>query len=111
MSESRVAIFSRSGELRVIDPSTVPHHDGLHPLMQLAAAVLDAGYTGIAVDELKLQTGRILQSLEVDMATPEGQIFKLLSEISELGDELPVPQTVLDSLELVYLFKKREGQS
>lgn len=109
MSESRVAIFSRSGELRVIDPSTVPHHDGLHPLMQLAAAVLDAGYNGIAVDELKLETGRILQSLEGDMATPEGQIFKVLSEIAESGGNLPVPKAVLDSLELVYLSKKVEG--
>lgn len=111
MSESRVAIFSRSGELRVIDPSTVPHHEGLNPLMQLAAAVLDAGYTGIAVDELKLQTGRILQSLEVDMATPEGQIFKVLSEIAQSGGELPVPQAVLNGLELVYMSNKVKGQS
>ena len=111
MSESRVAIFSRSGELRVIDPSTVSHHDGLHPLMQLAVAVLDAGYTGIAVDELKLQNGRILLSLEVDMATPEGQIFKVLSEIAESGGELPVSQAVLNGLELVYSPKNAEEQT
>ncbi len=102
MSNSLLVHLSRSGEVIVSDCDDIPHTDDLAPIMQIAISVLNAGYTGIAVDELPLSNGRFAQALEVNLATPEGQIFQLLSAISCADEKLPSPQEVLTALEAAY---------
>ena len=102
MSDSLVYALSRSGEVQVVDPDDVPHTDDLSPLMQIAVALFAAGYTGIAVDELKLSNGRFIRSLDADLATPEGRVIQDLWSIEKFGGSLPAAQTVLDWLQLVH---------
>ena len=109
MSNSLVMHLSRSGEVIASYRDDIPHTDELNPIMQIAVAVLNAGYTGIAVDELKLSNGRFAQALDVDLATPEGQIFQALSTISKAGEKLPEAATVLDALELAYQQLERQA--
>ena len=97
-AESLVFHMSRSGAVRVFDPATVPHFDGLAPILEIVAAVIAAGYRGVAVDELRLANGRYCQCLEVDVSTPEGKLLQQLSKCHERGDPMPSVKLVLDAL-------------
>lgn len=102
MSNSIVMHLSRSGEVTVVDRDDIPHSDDLQPIMKIAVAVMNAGYTGLAIDELQMSNGRIAHALDVDLATPEGRILLELSSGSESGLLLPDAQTVLDRLTDIY---------
>ena len=97
-AESLVFHMSRSGEVQVFDPATVPHSDGLAPIFEIVVAVIAAGYSGVAVDELRLANGRYCQCLEVDLSTPEGKLLQQLSYCHERGDPMPSVKLVLDAL-------------
>lgn len=102
MNTSRIAINGRSGQIRLVDANTIPHTDDLHPILLIAAAVINAGYHGVAVDELKLSSGRFVQHLEVDLATPEGQILQGLSAHVGSSGTLPAPNDVVALIEQQY---------
>lgn len=102
MSNSLVLMHSRANDLHIIDPDEIPHTDDLPPLLLIAVAVIKAGYTGVAVDELKLSNGRIVHSVELNLETPEGKIFQKLSAVLESGRPLPEANTVLEAIRLVY---------
>jgi hypothetical protein len=97
-AESLVFHLSRSGELRIFDPSSVPHFDDPVPLLAIAVAVMSAGYRGIAIDELRLSNGRYCHCLEVDFSTPEGKLLQELSRAHDRGEPMPRTQSVLDAL-------------
>lgn len=101
-AESLVFHLSRSGELRVFDPSSVPHFDHPAPLVAIAIAVISAGYCGIAIDELLLANGRYCHCLEVDLSTPEGKLLQELSRVHDRGEPMPRAQSVLDALARAY---------
>lgn len=109
MNDSILMHLSRSGEVIFSDCDEIPHTDDVNTIMHIAVAVLNAGYTGIAVDELKLSNGRFAQALDVDLATPEGRLFQMLSTISSAGGKLPEEKIVLDALERVYQQEARLG--
>lgn len=111
MSTSLVAHFSRSGEVHIVDRDAIPHTVDLHPIMEIAVAVLNAGYAGLAIDELKLSNGRYAHALDVDLATPEGQLFQELSRLADSGEGLPNVPAVLDALELAYQSLTKVGSA
>lgn len=109
-AESLVLHMSRSGELRIFDPSTVPHFDDPVHLMAIAAAVLAAGYRGIAVDELRLANGRYCQCLEVDLSTAEGYLLQWLSRVHDNGGAMPSIEAVLDALASAYAAERAQSK-
>jgi hypothetical protein len=70
--------------------------------MQLAVEVIKAGHRGFAIDELQLQNGRFGQSMEVDLASPEGVVMKKLSLALDEGRPLPNAPTVLEAIRRIY---------
>jgi hypothetical protein len=102
MSESIVFLLNRANELHVIDPDSVPHSDGIHPIILIAAAVINAGFEGVAVDQMRLSDGRYFQAIDVNLATPEGVILHRLQQIAELGSQLPTPELVVDAIRRQY---------
>lgn len=103
MSDSLVFLHNRANELHVIDPDRVPHSEGLHPIILIAATVINAGFEGVAVDEKRLANGRYFQSVDVNMATPEGVILHRVQQIAESGGELPTPELVVDAIRQQYV--------
>lgn len=108
MSDSLVLVLSRSNDLHMVDPDAIPHSDDLSPLIKLAVAVINKGYRGVAIDELKLKNGRYVYSLEGDLATPEGAVMQKLSTALDEGRPLPNAATVLEAIRRIY--ERREGQ-
>jgi len=102
MSASLVLLAGRSGDLSIVDPDDIPHTDDLSPILLLASAVISAGYAGVAVDELKLSDGRFVQSVDVNLATPEGKIFQKLTSALESGRTLPDANAMLEAIRQVY---------
>jgi hypothetical protein len=111
MSDSLVFVHSRSNELHIVDPDAIPHNDDLSPLMQLAVEVLKAGYMGVAIDVLKLQNGKFVHSMEVDLASPEGGVMKKLSLALDEGRPLPDAPTVLEAIRRIYQTCEQHEQS
>jgi hypothetical protein len=100
MTKSILLYLDRSETVQIIDSDSLPHTDDLSPIMLIAAAVINAGYAGVIVDEQRMANGRYFQALNTDIATPEG---KILCELSKLDPAvLPTPEAVLDSIRKVY---------
>jgi hypothetical protein len=102
MSDSLLLVHSRSNDLHIVDSDAIPHSDDLSPIMQLAGEVIKAGHAGVAVDELKLQNGRYVYSLEVNLATPEGVVIQKLTTALDEGRPLPNAPTVLEAIRRIY---------
>ena len=111
MSDSLVFVHSRSIELHIVDPDEIPHSDDPSPLILLAVEVIKAGYTGVAIDELKLKNGRFVYSLEGNIATPEGLVMRKLQLAFENGRPLPDVPTVLEAIRRIYAKCKQHEQS
>lgn len=95
MSDSIVFYLDRANVTHVIDPDSVPHHDAIHPLMDIAIAVINAGYSGVILDESRLSNGRFLQCLNVDHGTPEGRVIAAVGALSDSGYGLLSADAVL----------------
>jgi hypothetical protein len=102
MSDSLILNLNRANELRVIDPDTLSHSDDLQPILLIAAAIIVAGYKGVAIDEIRLANGRYLQAIDVNKSTPEGAILERLQRIANLGGVLPDSETVVASIRQEY---------
>jgi hypothetical protein len=108
MSDSLVFLRNRADEVCIFDPDGILHTDDLPPIMLLAAAVISEGYAGVAVDELQLDSGRYVQSLDVNLATHEGVLFQELSSVAMSGGTLPSAQAVLNMLAQRYRTSSNE---
>jgi hypothetical protein len=102
MSESLVLLLSRANELHLVDPDALPHSEGLHPIILIAAAIINAGYEGVAVDQLRLSDGRYVQSMSVNLSTPEGLILQRLQRIVDADGVLPEVNSVLGDIRRHY---------
>lgn len=109
MSDFLVCVLSRSGERLIVDPDDFTQEGNLSPLMQIAVAILRAGYGGIAVDAAELRNGRVICSVDADLATPEGRLIQELSSIEKSGWKLPAAKTVLARLALIYRHTTNAG--
>ncbi len=96
-----ILIYRDLGDtLYVIDPDTLPQTNDLKPIMYIVAAVINAGYDGVHVDEKQLSDGRYFQAVNVNLATPEGQLISDLNGVPE--EELPTPQSLVDKIRVLY---------
>lgn len=102
MSNSVVLYHGRDDNLYVVDPDCIPHFDDTPPLLRLAAAIIEAGYEGVIVDEKQLLNGRIIHCLSTNSATPEGRIFAGLAEALSDGKTVPSSAAVLESIQREY---------
>ncbi len=111
MSDSLVLVHSRSNELHIVDPDAIPHSDDPSPIVLLAVEVIKAGYTGVAIDELKLKNGKYVYSLEGNLATPEGLVMRKIQLALEKGRPHPDVPTVLEAIRRIYLKCEQYEQS
>ena len=95
MSDSIVFYLDRGNVMHIVDPDTLHHQDTIHPVMEIAIAVINAGYSGVLIDEFQLANGRFVQCLNLNHATPEGRILAEVQEKLEPGCALPPPEAVL----------------
>ena len=102
MSDSLVLVLSRSNDLHIVDPDAIPHSDDLSPLLKIAVAVINKGYRGVAIDELKLKDGRFVHSMDADISTPEGKVIQKLAIALDEGRPLPDTPTVLEAIHRIY---------
>jgi hypothetical protein len=86
----------------MVDPDAIPHSDDLSPLLKLAVEVINKGYRGVAVDELKLKDGRFFQSMDADISTPEGKVIQKLAMALDEGRPLPDTPIVLEAIQRIY---------
>lgn len=102
MTDSILLFASRNGDILIFNISSIEHFDDGAPIINLAVPVLNAGYKGIAIDELKMENGRYCHTLEVNIATPEGVIFNQLQKDYENGVSLPTPKNLLARIARAY---------
>ena len=102
MSNSIVLYHGRDDNLYVVDPDCIPHFDETPPLLRLAAAIIEAGYDGVIVDEKQLSNGRFVHCLSTNSATPEGRILAGVSEAYSAGMPLASAAAVLDYIRREY---------
>lgn len=109
MSNSVVLFHGRDDNLYVVDPDCIPHFDDTPPLLQIAAAIIQAGYAGVIVDEKQLSNGRFVHCLSTNSATPEGRILAGVSVAHNAGKPLPATAAVMAAIRNWY--DRFEGQS
>ncbi len=78
MKKSLLAYLDRGDGIHLVDSEKLPHTDGLAPIMQIAVAIINAGYKGVVIDSHRMANGRYFQALNVDLSTLEGRFLKLL---------------------------------
>ena len=105
MKSSILFYRDRGDTLHVIDSDELVHTDGLSPLLLIAVAVINAGYSGVIVDEYLMANGRYFQSINTNSATPEGRIVAALRKIDP--SQLPSPEAVLE--EIRHAYRNGEG--
>ena len=98
MSNSVVLYHGRDDNLYVVDPDCIPHFDDTPPLLRLAAAIIEAGYEGVIVDEKQLLNGRVIHCLSTNSATPEGRILAGVSVAYSAGKPLPSTADVMAAI-------------
>lgn len=99
MSDSLVFYWDRGDVMHIVDPDGLKHFDDLSPLMLIAIEIINAGYEGVVIDEQLMSNGRYFQALNIDLATPEGE---MLQALQDLGANLPPVNIVLEALKLAY---------
>ena len=109
MSNSIVLYHGRDENLYVVDPDCIPHFDDIPPLLQIAAAIIQAGYAGVIVDEKQLSNGRFVHCLSTNSTTPEGRILAGVSVAHSAGKPLPSTADVMAAIRSWY--DRFEGQS
>ncbi len=102
MKSSLLFYLDRSNTVNVIDSRTLSHSDELSPIMLIAAAVMNAGYDGVIIDELRMANGRYFHALNTNMATPEGRILADLCKVDPAV--LPPPKVVLAEIRQAYRY-------
>ena len=95
-----LAYRDRADVIRLIDPETLPHTDGLAPITLVAVAIINAGYKGVIVDSHRMANGRYLHALYVDLATIEGRFMKLLELLDQ--SDFPTPEEVVQIIRTAY---------
>lgn len=109
MSNSIVLFHGRDDNLYVVDPDCIPHFDDIPPLLQIAAAIIQAGYGGVTIDEKQLLNGRVIHFLSTNSATPEGRILAGVSLANSAGKPLPSTAAILAAIRGEY--NRCEAQS
>jgi hypothetical protein len=101
MNNSLLFYLDRSNSVQIVDSESLPHTEGLSPIMLIAVAVINAGYRGVIVDEQRMANGRIFQALNTNMVTHEGRIVADLCKLDP--SSLPPPQAVVEMIREAYL--------
>jgi hypothetical protein len=76
----------------------LPFTEALCPLMEITAAVVNAGYPGVRVIEFQLMNGRYVQRLDVQKSTPAGRYMAELAKREKAGKPLPTIHEALATL-------------
>ena len=109
MSESIIFYHGRDNQLHVVDPDCMPHFDQKPTLLQIATALINAGYKGVIIDEIRLSNGRYMHCLSTFLTTPEGRMITEISNALNLGEPLPSIEFFLNSIRREYANSRRES--
>jgi hypothetical protein len=100
MNKSVIFYLDRSDTVQVIDSGSLSHTDDLSLIMNIAVAVIRAGYDGVVIDQHRMTNGRYFQALNTNIATPEGRILTDLCKMDPAA--LPTPKAVLSKIRQAY---------
>ena len=102
MSKSIVFFHDWNEALQIIDPDTTPQIEDHTAMVDIAVAVVNAGYAGVVFDKKQLTNGRFILVISTNQATPEGLIIEELSVASASGMTLPPMESVLREIKRRY---------
>ena len=91
-------------EISIFDPETAPRIEedaSAFYKAEVCIAILNVGYQGVDLAELKLANGRFVQSIAYQHGTPEGEIYAEVCRAADEGYLVPVDQ-VLAAIEKIY---------
>ena len=92
-------------EISIFDPDKAPRIEedaSAYYKAEVCIAILNAGYQGVDLAELKLSNGRFAQSIACQHGTPEGEIYAEVCRAADEGYLVPVDQ-VLAAIEKLYI--------
>lgn len=92
-------------EISIFDPDTAPRIEedsSAHYKAEVCIAILNAGYQGVDLAELKLANGRFVQSIAYQHGTPEGEIYAEVCRAADEGYLAPIDQ-VLAAIKQLYI--------
>lgn len=90
-----ISIFDPDRALRIEEDASAYYK------AEVCIAILNAGYQGVDLAELKLGNGRFVQSIAYQHGTPEGEIYAEVCRAADEGYLVPVDQ-VLAAIEKIY---------
>ncbi len=111
MNDSVIFYMDRGNGLHIVESADLPHFDNEPPLLACAAALMNAGFEGVAVDQTRLANGRYFQALNVDTASPEGQMMQALHQRHQAGFKLPLPEVVVQAVQIDYARRAKEASN
>lgn len=92
-------------EISIFDPDTAPRIEEdtcAYYKAEVCIAILNAGYKGVDLAELKLANGRFVQSIAYQHGTPEGEIYAEVCRAADEGIFVPVDR-VLAAIKKLYI--------
>lgn len=92
-------------EISIFDPETAPRIEedaSSYYKAEVCIAIINAGYQGVDLAELKLANGRFVQSISCQHGTSEGEIYAEVCRAADEGIFVPVDQ-VLGAIEKLYI--------
>ena len=111
MTDSVLLYVDRGNGPHIVESADLPHFDTEPPLLGHAAALMNAGFQGVAVDQKRLADGRYFQALNVDTASPEGQLMQALHERHQAGFKLPLTEVVVQAVQIEYARRAKEASN
>jgi hypothetical protein len=111
MKDSAIFYVGRRNGLHIVESDDLPHFDNEPPLLAYAAALMEAGFEGVAVDQTRLANGRYFLALNVDAASPEGQMMQALHERHQAGLKRPLPEVVVQAVQIEYARRAKEASN
>jgi len=101
-TKSMGVYLDRNGGVTVFDPDHLPASEERMELLDIAVAIIAAGYEGVKIDETRFSNGKYVHAFAGNMGTPEGVIMQELAAAFSREEPLPSPVQVLVRLEAAY---------
>ncbi len=99
---------TRSGAICIVDPGSLPDADSSEPIVLIAEAIINAGFTGLEIDSLELASGQHYEVLSADFDTLEGQLLQLLDQLDPSA--WPTPEQAVQIIRAAYQFDEKDPQ-
>lgn len=101
-AKSMCMYLDHGNNVHIFPTDDIAHFNNTPLVIQIAAAIVSAGYKGVRLDEYQLKSGRWFHSPNVCTEFLEGRLMAELMELHLAGKPLPQPVEVLTYLSMHY---------